>query len=302
MPDLTLEMREAYTPDFSNGDVYRCFVLPTDLSEDRYVTATEVAPGNRAMVHHALLYIEEGTASEELIGHDPAGSYPCFGGPRVATNDGMGEWAPGNEPHFFPPGIARLLPKGARVIMQVHYSARNGSVRPDRAVVGLHFAKSPVRRRLLTGAVYGPNDFVIPAGASDYTLKGTLSYESDVQLIGILPHMHLLGRTMTVSATLPDGTQKCLVDVRDWDFHWQRAYSYRNPVGLPAGTRPELVATYDNSSANPNNPNDPPREVRLGENTTDEMCQALLFWTVDREDREEEPEKAARSVPKRGFF
>lgn len=305
-PDLTLELKEAYTPDFSNGDVYRCFVLPTGLPKDRYVTATEVAPGNRAMVHHALLYVEEGTVSEELIRDDPADSYPCFGGPRVAVSDGMGEWAPGNEPHFFPPGVARLLPKGARVIMQVHYSARNGSVTPDRTAVGLHFATSPVKKRLFMGVIYGPDNFVIPAGASAHTLKGTASFESDVHLVGILPHMHLLGRTMSVKAMLPGGTEACLVDVLDWDIRYQRTYRYPTAVALPAGTRLELVATYDNSSENPRNPNDPPREVRLGEQTTDEMCLALLYWTADSEDPEKalwaSPEKVLRSTSDEGVM
>lgn len=100
----------------------------------------------------------------------------------------------------------------------------------------------------------------------------------------VTPHMHLLGRKMTVTATLPDGRQVCVVNVPDWDFHWQGTYTYRTPLALPLGTRIDLTARYDNSAENPENPNSPPRDVGWGETTTDEMCIAFLGVTLDAED------------------
>lgn len=280
-PDLVLEA-PVFTPDFSKGDVYQCFVLPTNLDANEWVSAIEVKPGNRTMVHHALLYVEEAIVSRELDEAAPGPGYPCFGGPRAPVTDSFGEWAPGMQPRHYPPGIARFLPRKSRIIMQVHYSALSGSVEPDASEVGVYFAKGPVEKRLLSDDVRADSPFTIPAGAVSHTLRGKLGpLPSRAELVAILPHMHLLGRTMNVTARFPDGSEHCLVDVLDWDLRWQRTYFYKTPVVLPAGTVIELSATFDNSYANPNNPSEPLVDVHFGEHTTDEMCMALLFWTVD---------------------
>src|SRR5690242_4777911 len=106
---------------------------------------------------------------------------------------------------------------------------------------------------------------------------------ADVHLIGVTPHMHLLGRELKVTATLPDGTVKDMVWVKDWDYRWQDTYRYKEPVALPKGTRLDLVAYYDNSSENKRNPNNPPKRVTFGEQTTDEMCFAFFAYTLDQE-------------------
>lgn len=281
-PDLVLDVPE-FTPDFSKGDIYQCFVLPTNLDANAWVSAVEVKPGNRAMVHHALLYVEEGIVSRDLEEQAlPGPGYPCFGGPRAPVTDSFGEWAPGMQPQFYPAGVARFLPRKSRILMQVHYSALFGRVEPDRSQVGIYFAKGPVTRRLLSDDVRADAPFTIPPGAVDHTLRGKLGpLLSRAELVAILPHMHLLGRTMKVTARFPDGTEHCLVDVEDWDLRWQRTYFYKTPVVLPAGTVLELEATFDNSYANPHNPSEPLVDVHFGERTTDEMCMALLFWTVD---------------------
>jgi hypothetical protein len=166
--------------------------------------------------------------------------------------------------------------------MQVHYSAMYGKVDPDASQVGVYFAKGPVHRRLLSNDVRSDAPFTIPADAVSHTLRGRLGpLDSRAELVAILPHMHLLGKTMKVTAFLPGGVEKCLVDVDDWDLRWQRTYYYAKPVVLPKGTVLELEATFDNSYANPNDPVEPHVDVHFGEHTTDEMCMALLFWTVD---------------------
>ena len=283
-PDLKLTMKADHSPDFSKGDEFRCFVFPTDVPQDRWVNAVAVLPGNPKMVHHALVWIEDGSSSEKLTRGDPLDSYPCFGGAVVPTSQSIGEWVPGSRPHRFPDGVGRLFPKRSRVIVQIHYSkqyaARSGAAQPDRTSVGIYFATAPVKDRVEAQWVYGPDKFVIPAGARNHTLRGSLSTLPKMELFAVWPHMHLLGRTMSLTATLPDGTKRCLVDIKDWDFHWQRTYWFREPIVLPKGTRFDLVATYDNSTANKDNPSNPPRDAHLGMETTNEMCQVALYYIV----------------------
>jgi mono/diheme cytochrome c family protein len=288
-PDLKVRIAKPYTPDFSKGDDYRCFVFPTRVPQDRWVSAVAIVPGNAKMVHHALVWVEKGSSSEKLIRKNPARGFPCFGSSVVPT-DSIGEWVPGNRPHFFPAGTGRRFPKGSRVILQIHYSAHyamgSGGVQPDETTVGIYFAKQPIEKPIHADWVYGPIQFVIPAGARSHTLEGSLTLPAPTRLLAIWPHMHLLGKTMKATATLPDGRKICLVDVTRWDFHWQRTYWFKEPIDLPAGTRVDMVSTYDNSTDNPYQPSDPPRDVTRGMGTTDEMSQVALYYTVEGEPRE----------------
>lgn len=282
-PDRVLTMAEPMTPDFSKGDIYRCFVLPTGLTEDRFVSSVEIAPGSRAMVHHILLFVDTTTAAEQLDAKDPGPGYTCFGGPGFTAVYNLGGWVPGNAPRPLPDGIGMPLPANSRIVMQVHYSARSGVVEPDRTTLALHFSKTPVKKRLLSTPVINTK-FTIPPGASAYEVKAAIPFiPFAAHLLQITPHMHLLGKSMQVTATTLSGQQICLVDVPDWDFHWQGTYTYKTPVPIPLLTRVDLSAFYDNSADNPDNPNSPPRAVSWGENTTDEMCIAFLGFTLDDE-------------------
>ena len=285
-PDQVLTMPEPMTPDFDDGDVYRCFVLPTDFPEDRFVSAVEVMPGSRRMVHHVILFVDAAGAARGLDEAEPGPGYTCFGGPGFdvsVTSASLGGWVPGNRPRLLPDGVGMPLPRGSNVVMQVHYSERSGVQESDVSSVGLYFSRGSVRKRLLFAPVIN-QAFTIPAGAADHEVAASIPFlPFGVHVVNVTPHMHLLGRTMKVTATLPDGRQVCLVDVPDWDFHWQGTYTYETPVALPFGTRVDLSARYDNSAANPENPNSPPRDVRWGEGTTDEMCIAFLGVTLDAE-------------------
>lgn len=286
-PDQVLTMPEPMTPDFKDGDVYRCFVLPTGLSEDRFVSAVEVAPGSRRMVHHVILFVDTSGAARRLDEAEAGPGYTCFGGPGFdvsVTSASLGGWVPGNRPRPLPDGVGMPVPRGSNVVMQVHYSERSGVQEADVSSVGLYFARGAVRKRLLFAPVIN-QEFTIPAGAADHEVTASIPFlPFGVHVLNVTPHMHLLGKTMKVTARLPDGRQVCLVDVPDWNFHWQGTYTYKTPVALPFGTRIDLSARYDNSEGNPENPNSPPRDVRWGEGTTDEMCIAFLGVTLDAED------------------
>lgn len=290
VPDLVLEPAEEYVLGAEGPDEYRCFVLPTSFAEDRYVSGFEVRPGNAAVVHHVIAFLDAGGKSATLDAKDPGPGYATNNGfPGFFPSGGLGGWAPGNSPRVLPPGTAKLLQKGSAVVIQVHYH-RTGKTERDRTRIGLHFAKEPVTRLVRPIPVAPPggrwSGMRIPAGDANHAVRGDAYLPHDSLLLTITPHMHLLGKDMTVTATRPDGSVERLLRVEHWNFDWQESYQYRSPVPLPKGTRIDLVAHFDNSAANPRNPTLPPRDVGWGEQTTDEMCLAFLELV---------PQKAAAS-------
>ena len=280
-PDIILEPDEDYTLGAEGGDLYRCFVIPTKLTEDHYISAIEVRPGNRKVVHHVIVHFDTTGRARELDAQDPGPGYTSFGGVGFKSGGMIGGWAPGNFPSFLPEGIGRFMPKNADLVVQVHYH-RSGKVETDRTKVALYFSKGPVDKRLRAFPL-AKLSLRIPAGDSNYVVRASLPVKFDVTAYRVTPHMHLLGREMKLTATLPDGTLIPLVHVQNWDFNWQTGYDLKPPLHLPAGSRVDLEARYDNSSGNPLNPNNPPRLVTWGEQTTNEMCVAFLGFTLDRE-------------------
>ena len=280
-PDMVLQPMRAYHVEADGGDVYRCYVIPTDFTQDRYVAAVDVQPGNRAVVHHVIAFIDGDGRSATLDNHEKEPGYTSFGGVGFTPTGALGGWAPGMTAHYLPAGVATQVPKGARIVLQVHYH-KDGKPETDLSRVGLYFAKGPVDKTLhVIPMIHG---LQIPAADARYTVT-TTSAPSPINyhLIAVTPHMHLLGRVMKLTAIKPDGTKVPLVSVSDWDFNWQSTYFYKKPIALPVGTRVVMTATYDNSARNPRNPNTPPKAVTWGEQTTDEMCIAFLHYTLDRE-------------------
>lgn len=293
-PDLVLTPGESFTLAAEGKDEYRCFVLPTNLSQDAYVKAMEVLPGNRAVVHHVLVFLDATGRAMKLDAQDPLPGFGTTAGfPGFLPTGGLGGWAPGNTPEFLPDGVARKLARGATVVMQVHYH-KTGKVEEDRTKIGLYFAKEPIERVTrglpLMPIGQGPLRLRIPPGEKHYEVKGRMIVPREVEVLGITPHMHLLGQDMKVTARRPDGTEETLIDTR-WNFNWQESYRYKEPVRLPRGTVLQIVAHYDNSEDNPHNPNHPPKEVRWGEQTFDEMC--FAFMEVTSPQSAETPQTAA---------
>jgi hypothetical protein len=280
-------------------DVYRNFSVPAAFDVDRYITGVEVRPGNREIVHHVLLFIDTLGTSAGLDRADPGPGYTTSGGGVGFLPTGsLGGWAPGAAPQVSPDGIGMRVPADARIVVQVHYSLTHtghdkggrkhgeGDL-VDQTTVGLHFARSPIRKNLYVLPLVNTS-FLIPAGASRHqvTASFTIPPLVNVTLHGIAPHMHLLGREMRVEAVLPSGETTCLIDIDDWDFHWQGLYRYAQPVSIPSGTQLNLTALYDNSAENPRNPHSPPVDVRWGEETGDEMCLCFLAFTFDAQNHE----------------
>jgi hypothetical protein len=283
-PDRVIAPESSYTVAGRAADLYRCFTIPTNFKEDRYVTAVEVIPENRKIVHHVLTFLDTSGVSVELDRAEPGLGYTCFGGPGFVSAGGFGGWAPGGRPLQMPTQVGMLLPAGARVVMQVHYNNHSDKAEIDRTRIGLHFAKRPIDKRLRIIPVLN-RGFEIPAGASRHEVRASWTVPKgwDLQAIAISPHMHLLGREIKVTATYLDGTARPLIYIDDWDFNWQGSYTYAQPVPLPGGTRIDVQAIYDNSAENPRQPNRPPKPVGWGEGTTDEMCIVFIRVTVDTE-------------------
>lgn len=276
-PDQTVSYLEDFV--FEPGaDVYRCFPMALNNSEEIQLEAFEILPGNPSIVHHVLVFISETNEGQSLDSGEAGPGYTCFGGPGTENIRLLAGWAPGGQAQIMPDGVGMTLKPNSTLIVQVHYhySEVAGT---DRTRVGLYFSDVERSKELLLLPIVNQN-FIIPAGADDYlvTQEFTLPFGLSVDLYGIAPHMHLLGKSSWTEVRYPSGEESCLIDVPKWDFNWQGAYAFQEPIHLPGGSRLKMSCLFDNSENNPNNPYSPPQAVGWGEATTDEM--ALTFLGV----------------------
>jgi hypothetical protein len=282
-PDLVLSYPEAYKPPVT-GDMYRCFPIPTNLPSDTYVSAIDIKPGDRETVHHVIAYVDTTGDSQKLDEADAGPGYTSFGGPGFTISTlgaaTLGGWAPGARPAMLPENVALSLPAQSRIVLQVHYHPHGIKTIPDQTQIGIYFAKKKPQQLIYILPLINQT-FTIPPNDPHYKVTASANAGWPVHLYLIAPHMHLLGRTMHVTATTPGGEQKCLINVDDWDFNWQGMYQFSEPLTIPYGTKLSLEASYDNSGGNLRNPNIPPKAVSWGEQTTDEMCIAFLGITLD---------------------
>lgn len=301
-PDLVLEVPE-YTPDPNVEDDYRCFSVPVPTDTVKSITKVEVRPGNRGIVHHLILFGDPTgrSAALEAAAGGAAPGYECFGDPGFAF-DGIegvesyiqGGWVPGYRPQVLPEGSGYYLRAGARIAVQIHYHA-DGTQQSDRTRIGLHFSEEPTEDNVLVLPVLN-REFEIPPGAENYEVTAELALENPryllldtvlrslgkrlfpVEVISVLPHMHLLGREIRMDKISAAGEETPMIYIDDWDFHWQDMYTYVEPVLLESTDVLKVRAWYDNSASNPRNPHDPPRAVGWGNGTNDEMC--IVFFLV----------------------
>jgi hypothetical protein len=264
-----------YKPDPPEGgiDDYHCFVIDPELQEDKFLRAFDSKPGNNAIVHHVLLYAasaDQADTIQQRVDEDPSTEgYTCFGGPRVDEPTLLGGWVPGTVPLDFGEGKGIRVESGSKLVMQVHYNTLNDSEGSDRTKINLHYTEGEPDVELAMLPLAQP-DLNIPAGDSNVVETQTVNLPLSVDLYGVVPHMHQLGKSIDVKYTNGDEEQ-CLVDIPEWDFDWQGFYLYKEPMTIPAGSEVKLTCAYDNSpEAQPNGRT--PRNVTWGEGTFDEMC------------------------------
>ena len=299
-PDLVLMPDADMHVGASGRDLFRCFPIKTGLTEDKYIVAYEVKPGNAQVVHHALNFFdttgkgmklaekEAANAKKDERDHGPGytvgmgvGFVPLASDtrPGLPAIGGFGGWAPGQLPTRFPEGAGVWLPKEADVILQVHYH-RTGKPEVDRPKIGLYFAKKPVEKQWQSLVIAGLSPFsMIPADKPDHHARGSMWLTTDANIHSVMPHMHLIGKSVRVTMTTPDGKERILVDIKDWDYNWQETYWFEKTIMAPAGTRFDIEAVFDNSKNNPHNPSNPPKTVWFGEQTTNEMLYGFLGAT-----------------------
>lgn len=281
-PDLVLRMPEAFELGPDGRDVHQHFVLRTGLNARRMVEAIEFRPGNAAVVHHASFYVDTSGAARRLAAALPDVGYGSFAGPGFDNSGALRSWLPGMSPQKLPDGYGRLLPANSDIVIEIHYR-RTGKPETDRSTLGLHFAPASTKKLISELQVLKAN-LTIPAGEPRHHHHATYKLPVDACLLDAAPHMHLLGSEMKATATKPDGTVVPLIWVRDWDFNWQGQYLYVEPIRLPAGSRIDVHAWYDNTAQNPLNPHSPPQTVRWGDQSSDEMGICHFRYTCDSVD------------------
>jgi len=284
-PDATVAMGAgAKIP--ADGEVdYTYEIVPTHFAEDRWVRASEILPGLPGNVHHAVVYVRP--PGSAWLKHAPVGK--TFTVKTLATegerrdamwtdSDILLVYAPGSTPDDWKEGMAKLVPAGSDLVFQMHYTT-NGKPGTDATQIGLIFAKEPVSRRVLTLQLTNDH-FVIPPGAPDYRVEARGTLPNDALLLSFLPHMHLRGKRFEYNIVRKDHAIEPLLRV-NYHFHWQMSYQLREPMALKAGTELQAVAWFDNSKANPHNP-DPEAAVMWGEQTSDEMMVGFFDVAVDK--------------------
>ncbi|MEJ7734785.1 MAG: hypothetical protein WKG00_37050 [Polyangiaceae bacterium] len=269
----TVDPGAEYAPNADLADDYRCFLVDPGVADDSFLTAYEVKPGAPSVVHHVILYSLD-TATDEAIAEslddgEAGDGYTCFGGSGVSTSRPLVVWAPGTGPTLYPQGTGLRMVGGRKAVMQVHYSLAAGS-KPDRTTIDLQYRSSVDKEAIIT-STYDLDLNLDPGQAkaeegSSITLP---PYLASVQIHGVYPHMHKLGRSLRVDLGELAGNS-CLIDVPDYEFNWQQFYFYDEPVILEPGPSVLSIAcSYDTRGVD--------KPVYWGEGTSDEMCIAAFY-------------------------
>ena len=286
-PDIIISMPETFDIPADGPDIYRYFVARDAIPNDLEIAAIDFKPGDASVVHHCNFFIDYGNkaSAKEDENTDGKPGFSVFGTGGFfsywKTDNsaaGMGAWAPGGNPVRYPDGMGMKVPGGADFVFEIHYHPTGKKTR-DRSRLAIYLAKKKIK--IPVSAVFmGTNQVDIPAGDSDYQRHFYMDIPADMSIVDIGPHMHYLGTKALAVATLPDGSKKTLLDV-NWDFRWQGAYYYREPVKLPKGSRIDAWTRYDNSSDNPYNPFNPPVRATWGWGTDQEMGELYLTIIAD---------------------
>lgn len=297
-PDLVLSFAEAYVHEGNNKDEYRYFVLPTGLTEDRVLKAIELRPGNPQIVHHALFFEDlsgqaaRNDAKTAKYGFDGFGGFAGDDLESILTQKQYPGYVPGQKPIFYPEGLGQTLGAGSDLVIQMHY-APWPTDESDLTTVNIFFAdeEEEIERNVDTHIMVPlpsvVNDLFVIYENTVKQFHGVWTIPEDISMIGITPHMHLLGQDWKVYLETTNGDSINLIKIPEWDFNWQGGYFFDRIIVAEKGSKVHAIATYDNTAENPNNPSNPPRTVSWGENTTDEMYYLPIAYVPYKDGDEE---------------
>jgi len=277
-PDLILKAEKPYMLAASGTDQYWNFILPVPVHETRWVRAVEIRPGDKRLVHHANILVDRYESARVMEKDKGSG----FGGMEVRIASEAFDpdshflfWKPGTVVTNEPEGMALRLDKGTDLVLNTHLQP-SGKAEPIQPSVGVYFTDKPATVHPMLLQMHNDAALDIPAGDSNFVVTDEFTLPIDVDLLGIYPHAHYLGKDMLATAVLPDGTTKTLIHIKHWDLNWQAVYRYAEPVFLPKNTVVKMRYVYDNSEDNTANPNHPPARVQGGNRSTDEMAHLWL--------------------------
>ena len=273
-PDLVVKPVAAYSLAAEGRDIYRNLVIPIPISARRYVRGLEFRPNSRA-VHHAFFRTDKTGQPRALDGKD---GQPGFGGihaPRTSESPiTFASWQPGKTPRFYAEDLAWAVETNTDLILQMHLqpTGKEERIEPEVAFYFTDKLGTAIAFKLPLDSY----EINIPAGATNHLVSDSFVLPVNLELRGVLPHAHYLCKRMRGYAELPNGTRQWLMAINEWDFNWQGDYQYVAPIALPVGTRLVMEYYYDNSTNNARNPNQPPRAVVYGSQSSDEMAELWL--------------------------
>jgi hypothetical protein len=295
-PDAVLTMPVSFAVPARGEIDYQHVIVPAGFAEDRWVTAIEVRPASRSHVHHAVVFVRP--PRSVWLRDKPVGQLFTAKGQALqglsTLDEVIATYLPGAEPHLLPNGHGKLIPAGSDLVFQIHYTS-NGRAATDRTRLGLVFAKERPRVRHYSLSI-AQGEFTIPPHVAAHPVQASFLVNTHTEIYAVAPHMHLRGKSMRVRAVEPDDTERILLDVPRYDFNWQLVYRPAKPVAIPRGTQLLVDAVFDNSPANPRNP-DPGATVRWGEQSREEMAVCFVDFLLPLPISPNELFRAPRGVP-----
>jgi hypothetical protein len=284
-PDVIVQMPDPYSIPEEGVPQYVYVVLPTGFTRDTYVNAAEIRPGARSAMHHAVALVRPPGSpwlkqAKPFVPYVPSAqiSDPPVD-PRFAPQTLVSYSSGMQSQRFDVDHSAFLIPAGSDIVLQLHYISNKKTVVQDQTRLGLSLAAQPPQKVFFSVAALSWN-WTIPPNDENYEGHAELTFRSPAELVFVAAHMHLRGKDMTVRLFYPGGRSETVLSVPHYDFAWQMIYYLDKPIPLPAGTRVEVTAHWDNSANNRNNP-DPGATVHWGDQSSDEMLSAPLGVIVD---------------------
>lgn len=292
-PDQVFEMSESYSVPAQGTIDYQHFLVPTNFKEDKWIRGAEIRNVDASVVHHVIVFIQP-PATDRPKGfgirpgpnwntpkRDPDVELRGAGGVKV-NRGGLGYFltatGPGERGTTFSAGSGMRIPAGSNLIFQIHYTP-NGKAVTDKAKIGLFYLPAPPESEVRTLGVQN-GQFLIPAGEANHRVESSVTFTEDVHIAGLIPHMHMRGKSFEYRLITPDGKSTTVLSVPKYDFNWQMIYTLAEPLAVPKGSRLECTAYFDNSAGNKYNP-DATKAVSWGDQTWEEMMIGFMTYSVD---------------------